>query len=190
MNKMVPPLLSLFCILIYGLGNGSIYANKIETPQHQPFEEIFTEGGYKTIGEAVQDFESHYNQKLKLPLRVPPISFTHHFGRFSNLEGDINDSLDMKLISDQSPENQFSINVRHIKYKIDFGNKHITEVYKLNNGIEAKYIELPNSGFNMLVFEIDNWQYTFDIDRRVAEKVTPDILVQIANSIDFKNERR
>lgn len=40
-------------------------------------------------------------------------------------------------------------------------------------------------GFNLLVFESDNWQYMFSIDADVSHKVTPEILVQIANSIDF-----
>ena len=40
-------------------------------------------------------------------------------------------------------------------------------------------------GFNLLVFERGDWQYMFSIDKDVSNKVTPEILVQIANSIDF-----
>lgn len=46
-------------------------------------------------------------------------------------------------------------------------------------------MEKPILGFNLLVFERDNWQYVFSIDKKVSDRVTPEILVQIANSIDF-----
>ena len=55
------------------------------------YEEIYPEIGYKTVEAAASDFERHFHQGLKLPLRVPPISFTHHFGRFNDLDDDMND---------------------------------------------------------------------------------------------------
>ena len=36
---------------------------------------------------------------------------------------------------------------------------------------------------NFLVFEKDNWQYMIGIDKKVSNKVTPEILIDIANSI-------
>lgn len=41
------------------------------------------------------------------------------------------------------------------------------------------------SGFNVLVFDKDNWQYMLSIDKRASDKVTAENLVQIANSIDY-----
>lgn len=41
----------------------------------------------------------------------------------------------------------------------------------------------------MLVFERDNWQYVFSIDQDVSDKVTSDVLIDIANSIDYPNEK-
>jgi hypothetical protein len=40
-------------------------------------------------------------------------------------------------------------------------------------------------GLNLLVFEKGNLQYRFSIDKKISEKITPEILVQIANSIDY-----
>jgi len=37
---------------------------------------------------------------------------------------------------------------------------------------------------NFLVFEKDNLQYMLGIDKEVSNKVTPEILVKIANSTD------
>lgn len=186
MNKFFFILLLLGCVLINLSINEKVDANSSDSPQ--PFEEFFPEGGYKTVESALKDFEQHFNKELRLPLRVPPISFTHRFGRFSNLDGDINDAFEIKMISDQFPQNHFKIDVRPIKHKIPF-KKYISDVFKLKNGSDAAYIDNPRFGFNMLVFERDDWQYVFSIDQDVSDKVTSDVLIDIANSIDYPNEK-
>ena len=156
-----------------------VYANSNDKPQ--PYEQIYPEIGYKTVPEAVNEVELHFKQQLKLPLRVPPIEFTHHFGRFSDLEGSMNDTFEVEFISDQSPQNHYKIDVRPVKHKIPLQDKYVIGVYKLKNEIEASYMKI--SGFHVLVFERDNWQYMLGIDSRVSAKVTPEVLVEIANSI-------
>lgn len=172
----------LFSILICGLYYGTVNAKPNDTPPS--FEEIFTEIGYKSVADALDDFEHHFNQELKLPTRVPPISFTHYFGRFSNLDSEINDTLEVKFISDQLPDNHFKINVRPIQHKITF-EEYNSKMFKLKNGTNATYFDDLKIGFNLLVFERDNWQYVFSIDADVSDKITPEVLIQIANSIDF-----
>ncbi|MCM3711105.1 hypothetical protein [Sporosarcina luteola] len=181
MAKSKPLLFLLFCTFICWLYIGTVNAKPSDTPQS--FEELFPEIGYKSVADAVNDFEDHMNQELKLPTRVPPISFTHYVGRFSNLDGEINDSLEVKFISDQIPEHHFKIDVRPIQHKITIG-KDKSKVYKLKNGTTATYIDDLKFGFNMLVFELDNWQYMFSVDADISDKVTAEILIQIANSID------
>ncbi|WP_251401586.1 hypothetical protein [Ureibacillus chungkukjangi] len=46
-------------------------------------------------------------------------------------------------------------------------------------------MEKFTQGFNHLVFERGSWQYMLSVDKGVSDKVTPEILVQIANSIDY-----
>lgn len=154
----------------------------------QPLEVFLPEIGYKTVEVAVKEFEHHYNKEQKLPLRVPPISFTHHFGRFSDLEGEMNDQLEVVMISDQMPQNHFKIKVRPVEHKMPF-EKYIMNVFKLKNGSEAAYIENPRIGFHLLVFERDDWQYVFSIDRDVADQVTAEVLIDIANSIDYPKQK-
>lgn len=125
---------------------------------------------------------------MKLPLRVPPITFTHHFGRFNDLEGDLNDSFEVEFISDKSSENHYIIDVRPLKYKIPIRDKPVLGVYKLENKNEATYLNI--SGFNVLVFERDYWQYMLSVDKRVSKQVTPEILVEIANSIDYGKPKK
>lgn len=183
LTKNIPLLIAFLSFLFLLINNESSYGNtNEETP---PYEKIFTDGGYKTVDVALDEFEKHFNQQLKLPLRVPPLSFTHQFGRFSNLDGEMNDTLEVKFISDQFPENHFKIDIRPLQHKIDFSDKPITKTFKLNNGITALYADNLIRGFNLLIFERDDWQYMFSINKKIADEVTPEILVQIANSIDY-----
>ncbi|MGN7943181.1 hypothetical protein [Virgibacillus sp. 6R] len=184
MNKSISLLLLVFSILICTTNIGTVCASDNDKPRSN--EEIYPEIGYQTVEEAIRDFEQHFKQDLKLPLRVPPITFTHYFGRFNDLEGDINDSFEVEVISDNSPENHYKIDVRPIKHKIPIRDKYVLKVFKLKNGNEAAYMAI--SGFNVLVFERDSWQYMLSIDKRVSDMVTPEVLVQIANSIDHPNE--
>lgn len=55
--------------------------------------------------------------------------------------------------------------------------------FELKNGNEATYMTI--SGFYVLVFVRDNWQYMLSIDKRVSDKVTVETLLDIANSIDY-----
>lgn len=96
---------------------------------------------------------------------------------------DMNDSFEAQYVNDKSPENHFKIDVRHLKNKINIKVRNIQEVYKLKDGQKAIYTSVKDA--NILVFEKGNWQYMISIDKRVSNKVTPDILVDIANSIDY-----
>ncbi|MFJ8512799.1 hypothetical protein [Lysinibacillus xylanilyticus] len=148
-----------------------------------PYEEIYPEIGYKTVEAAASDFERHFHQGLKLPLRVPSISFTHHFGRFNDLEGDMNDFFEVTFINHQLPEHHYKITVRPNEFKLPAKKENIVKDFKLKNGTTAIYMEI--SGFNVLSFEREDWQYMLWIDKRVSNKVTPEVLVDIANSIDY-----
>jgi hypothetical protein len=171
--------LTLFLILVSVLPNRPVHANEKDMPR--PYEEFYTEIGYKTVEEAVKEFERHFKEELKLPLRVPPITFTHHFGRFNDLAGDNNDSFEMEYINEKIPENHYKINVLPIKYKIPIRDKHVVSTFTLKNGNDATFMTI--SDHNVLVFESGNWQYMFSVDKNVSDKVTPKILVTIANSI-------
>lgn len=182
LNKNFLLFLYLLGFLTFGIIDEQVFGTTNDTPP--PFEDIFIETGYKSVGNALDDFQQHFNRDLKLPLRVPPISFTHQFGRFSDLDGEINDTLEVKFVSEQLPDNHFKIDVRPVQHKIPF-EKYKSKVFKLKNGTNGLYFENLIAGFNLLVFETIHWQYVFSIDKDVSNEVTPEILVQIANSIDF-----
>lgn len=173
MTRTISLMLISFCLLFFL----AIYATA--NVKSRSYEKIYPEIGYKTVEDAMDDFEQHFKQKVKLPLRIPPISFTHHFGRFSDLD----DSFEVIFINEKLSENHYKINVRPIKNRIPISEKYGGKTFELKNGIVATYMTI--SGFKVLVFEREDWQYMLNIDKRVSDKVTPENLVNIANSIDY-----
>ncbi len=165
--------------MLCGVNNASVIA---ANGQPKPFEEIYPQIGYTSVEEAISKFEQHFKRDLKLPVRVPPLSFTHHFGRFNDLDGDINDSLEIQFLNDDSPGHHYKIDIRPIGHKIPM---RANDNYELRNGTKAIYTNVTN--FNLLVFEKYGWQYILSVDKRASDQVTADVLVEIANSIGGLN---
>lgn len=164
--------------VICGVYYGTVYSNSNFQPR--TIEDSYLEIGYKSVDEALKDFENHYKQDLQLPLKVPPVGFTHLFAR--TIEGNGGDIFEMDFINEQSSVNNFLINVA-LKDSFKILDKEIIEEFRLKDGNTAYLLGI--GGANLLVFEKDNLQYRFSIDKRMSEKITPEILVQIANSIDY-----
>ncbi|MCM3666168.1 hypothetical protein M3204_17250 [Mesobacillus subterraneus] len=149
---------------------------------HLRFEDIYEKIGYQSVEDELVKFENHYVENLNLPLKLPPVDFTHHFGRFNDLEGEINDSFEIEYISDQIPENHYKVDVRPIKYKIPVKEQYVVKKVRLEDGETANYMNV--SGFNVLVFEKDHWQYMLSVDNRIEDKVPLEKLIKIAESIE------
>ncbi|MFD1738616.1 hypothetical protein ACFSCX_19010 [Bacillus salitolerans] len=185
MHKLYYPIAIVLSMIIVGINYELVFASTKDKPRN--YEEIYPGIGYKSVDKAVKEFEKHFKQELKLPIRLPPLAFTHSFGRFNDLEGDINDSFEIEYVNDQISVNHYMIDVRPIQHKIPFREEHIAKKLKLSNGIEADYIVYKV--IRALVFERDGWQYRLSIDRRLTEKVTPEMLVKIADSIDYPTKK-
>lgn len=182
LDKRVYLLLFLLSILICVTSNGTVYANPNNTLP--PFEEMYIQYGYKPIEEAVVEFENHFKGDVKLPFIVPSIPFTHQFGRFTeDKENGVNDTLNIEFINEKSPENHYKIDIRPLKNKINIKDRVNQKTYTLKNGKKAIFFVEQNVSF--FVFEKDKWQYMFGIDKRLSNKVTAEMLVAIANSIDY-----
>ena len=172
--------LFVFSILMFVLNNGTIYANLNDTPP--TLEGTLSEAGYKSVSEAVEEFENHFSQVVSLPKTEPSIDFTHRFGKFFNDPNyDMNDALSIHFLNENTPENHFKVDIRPIQNKLVFHDRSKQQALTLSNGQQAIYFE--NELFNFLVFESEHWQYMLGIDKRVSNKVTTEELVKIANSI-------
>ncbi|WP_244951523.1 hypothetical protein [Sutcliffiella horikoshii] len=149
----------------------------------EEFQESLFEIGYKSIYEAINEGNEHFNQEIALPVQLPPVAFTHSFGRFDNLDGDVNDKYDIEYVNKDTPQNHYKISIQPVKYGMDFRDNHIDQKIKLDDGNEAIYSTKAVNGFNLLVFERDKFQYILSVDKRISDIATSDILVEIANSI-------
>lgn len=182
LNKNIPLLLVIFSMVICGFYYGRVRANPNTPPS---FEDGFTEVGYKSVEEAVKEFENHVKLDVKLPEILPSISFTHQFGRFfEDKNYNVNDSLEIRFVHKDIKENIFKIDIRPSKNKLDFKDKPNVngKEYSLQDGTKGIYFE--DRLFHFFVFEKNNLQYLFGIHNKVANLETPEILVRIANSIE------
>ena len=171
------------------ISNGAVYADSdVEPPS---YEEIYLDWGYTGVDEALLEFENHFKKDLKLPLRIPSLALTHQFGIFNDMDDDINDSFEMSFVNDQHPENHYKIEVRPAKNRINFTERDIEGIYKLKDGSSASYISISPSQTRVfgLVFEKADWQYILSVDERVVDTITSEILIQIANSIDYDSKK-
>ncbi|MGD6966040.1 hypothetical protein ACQCVP_06395 [Rossellomorea vietnamensis] len=152
--------------------------------KQRQFEDLLIKIGYTSIDDALSAAELHFNKEIPLPYRLPPIAFTHHFGRFTDLDGDINDSLEVEFLDQHNSANHYKMDIRPLRNKIEFqGRENLTE-YTLKNGKKAIYVVDRN--FIFFVVENSDWQYMFGIDKRLSDKVTPKVFVEIADSIKLK----
>lgn len=154
------------------------------------YEDVYLQHGYKSVTEALHETEKHFGRELNLPIKLPPIEFTHHFGKLSNPEGTINDEFEIEylnLIKDNG-KYHYKINVRPVEQKWNIKrNPQKVTTYPLKDGSEALFISTKDSnartGFNILVFEKKGWQYRLSVDQRIENKVPVKMLVEIANSV-------
>ncbi|MEK4485744.1 carbon monoxide dehydrogenase [Psychrobacillus sp. FSL H8-0484] len=180
MQRKIYIFFSIICIAICFSANEIVFANPNDKPPS--LEEGYTQVGYISVEEAVKEFENHFKQEVKLPKNKPSIPFTHQFGRFyEDKEHNTNDSLAIKFVNEKVKENNYKIDIRPLKNKMIFKDRVNQKTYKLKNGQKAIYFD--HQLFHFLVFENGNWQYMLGIDKRLS-KVTPDTLVEIANSIE------
>lgn len=147
------------------------------------FQQSFFELGYKGIHEALVENNNHFKQDIALPVQLPPIAFTHGFGRFSNLDGESNDKLEIVYLNKDVPQNHYKIFVQPVKYRLIFKEDLIDQRLKTNDGNEALYSTKAVRNFNLLVFNKNEFQYILSVDKRISDKVTPELLIEIADSI-------
>ncbi|KMK75251.1 hypothetical protein [Alkalihalobacillus pseudalcaliphilus] len=178
----------LVVISLLSMGFPNYEVEVAEVDKQRPMEEYMPEYGYTTVEVAVKELEEHFQKELKLPLRIPPLPFTHQFGRFNDSEGTSNDALDIEYINEEKPYIHYKMMIRHMDSKIPIREKRIIETYTLKNGHEATLINVSGR-LQAFVFEREGWQYMLSVNSKCADIITPEVFVQIANSIDFPEEK-
>ncbi|QED50034.1 hypothetical protein FSZ17_06910 [Cytobacillus dafuensis] len=149
----------------------------------EEFQKSLFDIGFKEVNVALQESKDHFKKDIGLPIQIPPIEFTHIFGRLSDLDGDINDGFEIEYRHKDKPKNHYMIRVKPLTYGLPIREEHIDQTLKLKDGSKAIYSTKIARGFNLLVFEKKGWQYVLNINKAVSDQATPEILVEIANSV-------
>lgn len=125
----------------------------------EEFQKSLFDIGFKEVNAVLQESKDHFKKDIALPVQIPPIEFTHSFGRLSDLEGDINDEFEVEYRHINKPKNHYIIMVKPVKYGLPIRKEHIDQTFKLKDGTKAIYSTQLVSGFNLLLFEKNGWQY-------------------------------
>lgn len=149
----------------------------------EEFQKSLFDIGFKEVNAALQESKEHFKKDIALPVQIPPIEFTHSFGRLVDLDGDINDEFEIEYRHINKPKNHYMIWVKPVKYGLSIRDERIDKTLKLKDGSKAIYSTKFARGFNLLVFEKSRWQYVLSINKAVSDQVTTEILVEIANSV-------
>jgi hypothetical protein len=152
--------------------------------EREPFEKIFYQYGYKSVDIELKECEKLFNKYINLPVKVPPVAFTHHFARCNHLHEN-NYHFEIKYLNQNQSFNHYMIRINPLKHKlkgVPFKND-VIHTYKLKDGSEAVYRTFPDKSFNILVFEKESWQYVLSVDHRIGDVVTAKVLIEIADSI-------
>ncbi|MFP3390963.1 hypothetical protein [Brevibacillus sp. SIMBA_040] len=161
---------------------------KTDPPKHEqrPLEESYFEIGYKSVELALKECEKHFGRELPLPIVLPPVAFTHHFGR-CNHANDVNDHFEIEYINEKQGKNHYMIQVKPFANKLEGLPKKndIIQIYKLKDGTKAVFGTTPSTrSFYLLVFERAGWQYMLSVDKRVGDIVSANVLIAIAESVN------
>ncbi|MBX0359803.1 hypothetical protein [Halobacillus sp. Nhm2S1] len=176
MKKYGMALLLITCLLVVFT---PAYA-QVDEPK--PLEDFYAEYGYKSLDEAVKEFEQQMKMKVTLPKKLPSLAFTHVLARVNRLGGSENLELNVEYLNEHVPENHFNVDIRPAENKLFIHEKRIIEQVRLKTGGKGIFVKVP--GFHVFVFETEQWQYRLSMDQRVADHFFPDELVEIANTID------
>lgn len=142
---------------------------------------MYLQSGYGNLYEELQESKEHFRKNIVLPHRLPPVSFTHSFGRFNDLDGHHNDEFEIEYINEDKPYHHYKILVRPVEFGIKFEDKHITQTVNLRDGSKAIY-STATDGFNLLAFEKYGFQYILSISKDVTT-VSKEVLAEIADSV-------
>jgi len=147
------------------------------------FEKNYFNIGYKEVDKAWRESEEYFKRSISLPTQLPPIPFTHQFGRLTKDLGKKNDLFEMIYLHEDYGDHHYFIRIVPAENSLPLRPEQIDREYLLVAGQKAIYSTNIAQGFNILIFEKDGWQYLMAIDKRVSDKVQPERLVEIANSI-------
>ncbi|MGE7919144.1 hypothetical protein ACQKM9_09365 [Viridibacillus sp. NPDC093762] len=154
--------------------------HSVKSSQQRSIEKDYYNLGYKSVSDAKQEAESYYKTNLDLPIKLPPLDFTHSFGRFD--QG--NENLEIEYLNEEKHFN-YIINV----FPARIGDNLLTrtnysKLISLKDGTQAFYSTtgIDKKISSILMFKKNNWTYMLSIEERLLDNPVT-TLVEIAESL-------
>lgn len=148
-------------------------------------EKSYHDLGYKSVEDAIYETENYFKRKLPIPGKLPPLYFTHSFGRSHKVDGDPNNGLEIVYLNVEQHFN-YIINVRPAKYGMKYNSDIDTKV-RLKDGTQAYYHTFAKGRVVVFTFEKEGWIYTLSLEKKLVKNAIA-TLTEIANSEPKKEE--
>lgn len=142
---------------------------------------IFESGG-ELVEEAVRACEKHFGTAVYLPPQLPPVAFTHQYGRCYDMEGGLDEHLEIHYLNRNKLDNDYRIELYPLENKQQL--KHLTfQESVLTDHTTAKFYKGPTNTLQLFVFEKGNWQYLLTAANGASSEIRQQELTEIAESL-------
>lgn len=167
-------------VLSFGLSPGNDQGIKKHYDSYD--QQAIFESGYELVEEAIRACEKHFGTALFLPPQLPSVAFTHQYGRCYDMEGGLDEHLEVHYQNRYKHEHDYKIALYPLENKQQL--KHLSfEESELSDHTTAKFYEGPINTLRLLVFEKGNWQYLLTAANRASSEIRQQELTEIAESL-------
>ncbi|MFB5284469.1 hypothetical protein [Peribacillus sp. Hz7] len=144
---------------------------------HDETQKAMFDLGYQSVYDAIKKSNIYFKNEIALPVQIPPLPFTHVLGRFNQNKDPKNSSLEIEYLNQNASPYRITI----FPKKSELQWNYTTQTFILKDGSAAHYF--TTKWRNYFYFEQNKWKYLISVHPNVSNVVTPELLVEIANSI-------
>ncbi|MFE0555021.1 DUF3889 domain-containing protein [Paenibacillus sp. NPDC058910] len=167
-------------VLSFGLSPG--YEQGIKKLSDSYDQQAIFESGGELVEEALRSCGKHFGTAIFLPPQLPSVAFTHQYGRCYDMEGGLDEHLEVHYWNRYKPEHDYKIALYPLENKQQL--KHLSfQESELADHTTAKFYKGPINTLQLLVFEKGNWQYLLTAANRASSKISQQELTEIAESL-------
>lgn len=152
-----------------------------DTGVMERYQNQVLESGAHSIVDAVNACQEHFGAgQIPLPIELPPVEFTHQYGRCLDT-GSVEPHLDIQYIHSLKPENEYRLEV----YPAGSGPKLAYLSFRevpLDEDTRGRYYQGPVQSLQLLTYTKGNWQFLLSSSYRPDSKVQEKHLTSIARS--------
>ncbi|MFG1732579.1 hypothetical protein PAEVO_15310 [Paenibacillus sp. GM2FR] len=167
-------------VLSLGISPGDDQGIK-ESSKNQFQQAIFESRG-ELVEEAVRTCEKHFGTAIFLPPQLPPVAFTHQYGRCYDMKGGLDEHLEVHYQNRYKPEHDYKIELYPLENKQQLNHLSFQES-ELADHTTAKFYKGPINTLQLFVLEKGNWQYLLTAANRTSSKIRQQELTEIAESL-------